>query len=195
MRFTNIITTFALAASVSGWKIPENTQDGVYVVDTLEDGTEVHTKIAETADIDRSIPEDVLNMSPVPTSELEKRAPGQIWCGCGFDMNRGNCDAAVDDLKRQTVSKALAFAFRRKTLNVYRTVRPSVPTRLNTPFAVRLLLLHATAATAIGSCFLTTSRRSSVQSLAVVACILPVLGRLGMTTRRCLLAISVGAAM
>jgi hypothetical protein len=103
MRFTNIVATFALAASVSAWKIPQNTQDGVYTVDTLEDGTEVHTKIASAADIDRSIPESLLDISPVPKSELETRGAHRIWCGCGFDMNRGDCDAAVADLKRQTV--------------------------------------------------------------------------------------------
>ena len=103
MRFTNIISTFALAASVSAWKIPRNTQDGVYTVDTLEDSTEVHTKIASAADIDRSIPESALDISPAPKSELETRGAHRIWCGCGFDMNRGDCDAAVADLKRQTV--------------------------------------------------------------------------------------------
>ena len=73
MRFTNIIATFALAASVSAWKIPRNTQDGVYTVDTLEDGTEVHTKIASAAAIDRSIPESALDTSPAPKSQLETR--------------------------------------------------------------------------------------------------------------------------
>lgn len=105
MRFSNIVATFALAASVSAWKIPQNTEDGIYQVDELEDGTTVYTKLIDAADIDRSMPEAALDTSPVPRSELEKRANDQIWCGCGFDMNRGDCDAAVADLKRQAVSQ------------------------------------------------------------------------------------------
>jgi hypothetical protein len=32
---------------------------------------------------------------------LKRSVRGQIWCGCGYTMNPGNCDAAVQDLKNQ----------------------------------------------------------------------------------------------
>lgn len=56
MRFSSIVATFALAASASAWKIPQGTEDGVYKVETLADGSTVHTKIIDAADIDRSQP-------------------------------------------------------------------------------------------------------------------------------------------
>lgn len=38
----------------------------------------------------------------------------EIWCGCGYNLNHGDCDAAVSDLKRQTgggQSIAMGLAF------------------------------------------------------------------------------------
>ena len=56
MRFSSIVATFALAASASAWKIPQGTQDGVYKVETLADGSIVHTKIIDASEIDRNQP-------------------------------------------------------------------------------------------------------------------------------------------
>lgn len=107
MRFSSIVATFALAASASAWKIPQGTSDGVYKVETLADGSTVHTKIIAAADIDRSQPL-AQGVSYAPDSPLQKRSPGQVWCGCGFNMVSGDCDAAVADLKTQLVSDSQA---------------------------------------------------------------------------------------
>ena len=105
MRFLNIVFVFAFAASVSAWKIPRDATDGVYRLDTLADGSTVHTKVIAAADIDHSQPE-VKGVSAAPEADesLEKRFAGQIWCGCGFTLVPGDCDAAVADLKTQLVS-------------------------------------------------------------------------------------------
>ncbi|KZM18905.1 uncharacterized protein EKO05_0010399 [Ascochyta rabiei] len=102
MRFSSIVATLALTASASAWKIPQGTEDGVYKVDTLEDGSTVHTKIVDAADIDRSQPEvQGISLVPDETSSLQKRGNDQVWCGCGYNMVSGDCDAAVADLKTQ----------------------------------------------------------------------------------------------
>ena len=38
---------------------------------------------------------------PADLSSLRRRATGHAFCGCGFNMNHGECDAAVADLKDQ----------------------------------------------------------------------------------------------
>ena len=101
MRFSSVVATLALAASASAWKIPQGAEDGVYKVETLSDGSTVHTKIIDAADIDRSQP-TVPGVSHA-SDGLQKRSAGQVWCGCGYNMVSGDCDAAVADLKTQLV--------------------------------------------------------------------------------------------
>ena len=110
MRFANIAVVLTFAASVLAWRIPEGTEDGVYKVETLEDGSTVHTKVIDAADIDRTSPEYAALNNLVPTepsldTSLEKRGKnGGVWCGCGYNLIHGDCDAAVADLKSQMVS-------------------------------------------------------------------------------------------
>ncbi|CAO2651778.1 Nn.00g000610.m01.CDS01 [Neocucurbitaria sp. VM-36] len=93
MRFLNLATAATLLTLAQAFVIPSGTEDGVYGVSVREDGTEVHTKISER---------DPTSATPYnEVSAFEKRQNDRIWCGCGFNMNPGNCDAAVADLKKQ----------------------------------------------------------------------------------------------
>jgi hypothetical protein len=140
MRFANIAVALTFAASVLAWRIPEGTEDGVYKVETLEDGSTVHTKVIDAADIDRTSPEYAALNDLVPTetsldTSLEKRGTnGGVWCGCGFDLIHGDCDAAVADLKSQMVSN-LKFRYIGFTLTaMYRSIRSSRLATPTTPF-------------------------------------------------------------
>ncbi|KAH7371950.1 hypothetical protein BKA66DRAFT_572518 [Pyrenochaeta sp. MPI-SDFR-AT-0127] len=96
MRFSNLASLLALAASAQAWVIPEGSTDGSYSVTINENGVETHTKLAES---DAEIL--YLNESDLSSDALQRRGRDQVWCGCGFNMNPGNCDAAVADLKNQ----------------------------------------------------------------------------------------------
>ncbi|KAH7385582.1 hypothetical protein DE146DRAFT_667605 [Phaeosphaeria sp. MPI-PUGE-AT-0046c] len=92
MLFTKLTAFFALAASIQAWVIPEGAANGVYAVTRDADGKDVHTRIdqAESALEERDA-----------DYKLERRFYGQIFCGCGFTLNRGNTDSAVAKLKAQ----------------------------------------------------------------------------------------------
>jgi hypothetical protein len=106
MFIPKALVFITLAAFARAFKIPEGTEDGVYAVYTRSDGVEVIAPFDEAVDIIKE------RVSSAPTSpnpailkgrgfNIASRWAGQIWCGCGFTMDHGNCDAAVDDLKNQ----------------------------------------------------------------------------------------------
>jgi hypothetical protein len=73
------------------------TSDGVYQVLIRDDGTEEHTKIADIT---------ARSSTEAPTTPLAKILQSRqdyitTWCGCGFNMNTNNCDAAVADMRNQ----------------------------------------------------------------------------------------------
>ena len=103
MRFLNIATAATLLTLAQAFTIPSGTEDGVYAVLTRDDGTDVHTKISDVPEAKRN-PTGVTPYNEV--TNLEKRQNDRIWCGCGFNMNSGNCDAAVADLKSQMSTKS-----------------------------------------------------------------------------------------
>ncbi|KFY35052.1 hypothetical protein V494_06252 [Pseudogymnoascus sp. VKM F-4513 (FW-928)] len=99
MHFINIATAFALATVAQAFVIPSGTTNGVYAVTIGEDGQEVHTKISDSTNIESIHPDNIETVSD--GSDIERREPGRIWCGCGFNMNRGHCDRAVERLVAQ----------------------------------------------------------------------------------------------
>lgn len=96
MRFSNLTGILALAASIQAWVIPAGSTDGFYSVSIDDEGVETHTKIAG-----RDAEMSYLDERDISSDTLERRGRDQIWCGCGFNMNPGNCDAAVEDMKNQ----------------------------------------------------------------------------------------------
>lgn len=184
MRFSSIVATFALAASASAWKIPQGTQDGVYKVETLADGSIVHTKIIDASEIDRNQPL-VPGKSLVPDGPLSKRSPGQVWCGCGYNMVSGDCDAAVADLKTQLVSDHKRFGVRSRTDTSQSALLLSTLVWPTTPSVARSLPLSVTVVTPTGPFSLRTLPIPSQPSLADVDGTSLALNKTEMTTRRC----------
>jgi hypothetical protein len=92
MRFTTIYQILAAAALSQALIIPsEITAEGVYEVVKKADGTEIHTKIA-----------NVTSGTPFENDHaLNRRYQNEIWCGCGYYMDPGNCDAAVTNIRNQ----------------------------------------------------------------------------------------------
>ncbi|KAL6808686.1 hypothetical protein J3E69DRAFT_378303 [Trichoderma sp. SZMC 28015] len=88
-----ITAALSLAALARAFTIPSGTPDGVYAISTGEDGTTVHTKISSPSNIK-------YDLASVAPRALEPRDQG-IYCGCGFNLDPSNCDAAVADLKTQ----------------------------------------------------------------------------------------------
>jgi hypothetical protein len=106
-----------LATMVNAWTLPANLTTGVYLV-RMENGEEVHTlmsppdiaarsAVVKTARISggATLPRD---LAPADAAEMEKRSPAltkrggtQMHCGCGWEVDHGNCDAAVANLKGQ----------------------------------------------------------------------------------------------
>ncbi|KAL6812859.1 hypothetical protein GGI42DRAFT_349017 [Trichoderma sp. SZMC 28013] len=88
-----IAAALSLAPLAQAFTIPSGTPDGVYAVSTSENGATVHTKISSPSKSER----DQAHVAP---RAIEPRDQG-IYCGCGFNLDPGNCDAAVADLKTQ----------------------------------------------------------------------------------------------
>lgn len=100
----------AFSASAAALTLPDSLRDGVYKASTDADGNEVHEFVSGPWPLD----DDLNKTISVREEDLkhEKRwyesqdygfGVGILnaWCGCGLAMNHGDCDAAVDDLKRQ----------------------------------------------------------------------------------------------
>jgi hypothetical protein len=108
MRWT-VYQTLAMALLSQALIIPSDiTADGVYQVVARDDGSEVHTKIADVPDLSNITltQNSALDVAAQSSSQevdnvLNGRSNGQNWCGCGYNMNTGDCDAAVADLKHQ----------------------------------------------------------------------------------------------
>jgi hypothetical protein len=100
MRLSLSVTLFALASIVSAVrlpKMPDAAVDGFYVAYVDEFGKDVHTLISapnKTGFVDGLAPS-------MPKPKLAKRSSGYSWCGCGYNMNHADCDAANADLANQ----------------------------------------------------------------------------------------------
>ncbi|KAH8812871.1 hypothetical protein F5884DRAFT_317843 [Xylogone sp. PMI_703] len=120
MHFSQLLTTAVLAGLTAGLTLPSDLGDGSYRVYIDDRGLEVHERANETSDgvweiVYASSPKAVNSARAVDT--LEKRGGTDCgmtntglgsqkgcfttWCGCGFTLNHGDCDAAVADLKTQ----------------------------------------------------------------------------------------------
>jgi hypothetical protein len=99
---TSVLALPLLFLSASAFKLTANTPDGVYMVFQDELGNEVHKEWSEdylVKDVPAGI--TVINATS-PEGPIMARGPWRdnIWCGCGFTMDHGNCDAAVEELKK-----------------------------------------------------------------------------------------------
>jgi len=120
MKFYRIILASALAAFATAAMLAPDLPDGVYIAEVDEHGVEVHTRLtiddlpplSWTYDPQSTISDSKAASlaQPHPSNKtIEKRnrcnfspsEPGDANCGCGFNVDHGNCDAAVADLSNQ----------------------------------------------------------------------------------------------
>jgi len=132
MKLLTLLLSSILTTVINAAMLAADLPDGVYHAFTDENGVETHARLVNTAG-GHSSPMSwtydprlaISNSTVSPTSDLdsfpeplEKRtcAPGysnpsaNIYCGCTFNMNPSNCDAAVADLKNQVASEPLPLA-------------------------------------------------------------------------------------
>jgi hypothetical protein len=80
-------------AGFSGFNIPANLSNGLYEVYVDATGQEIHTLVST----------DLVTSSPAPptlnTRQSSVNPQGDMDCGCGFYVDRGNCDIAVHTLE------------------------------------------------------------------------------------------------
>ncbi|OAQ58719.1 hypothetical protein VFPPC_10945 [Pochonia chlamydosporia 170] len=95
---------FGLVALCGAISLLGNTTDGTYVVLIDESGNETHKRISDPlVSIEDAPP---VYDSLIEEEELHRRPiVWHIWCGCGFTLDHGHCDAAVADLKSQIGEK------------------------------------------------------------------------------------------
>ncbi|KAH7010742.1 hypothetical protein B0J12DRAFT_751346 [Macrophomina phaseolina] len=95
-----------LISTAAAFVFPEGLTDGFYRASIDERGYEIHELLSapDGEHIDARI---ISQRAPTTDSDtyevsakLQKRI-WTVWCGCGFSLNHGDCDAAVADMKRQ----------------------------------------------------------------------------------------------
>jgi hypothetical protein len=101
MFATRFFSLLVLAALGTSFTIPPGTPDGYYRAYYDRNGTEVHENIGsgKVKRIEQSAGDIIVRQGtglPPPNYFGE-----QVWCGCGLNMNTGDCDAAVADLNNQ----------------------------------------------------------------------------------------------
>ncbi|KAK3693332.1 hypothetical protein B0T22DRAFT_532615 [Podospora appendiculata] len=98
--------TAALVTSAAAFKVPECLPDGPYIAFIDTDGTEVHQPFSgelhahlKALDPNPSTPAAVHTNGTSPATKRSKF--WETWCGCGFNMDHGNTDRAVQGVKDQ----------------------------------------------------------------------------------------------
>ncbi|KAL9075703.1 MAG: hypothetical protein Q9161_001455 [Pseudevernia consocians] len=93
-----------VTAANSGWTIPEGQPNGVYSVSVDSSGKATHTFIRDLIAPDHieapSKERRALGNSAKLNIERDLNGPYSITCG-GYEMDRGDCDGAVANLKNQ----------------------------------------------------------------------------------------------
>ncbi|KAJ9137380.1 hypothetical protein NKR19_g8213 [Coniochaeta hoffmannii] len=114
MRCAAIVAILAcFNFQIHGWKIPDGTSDGVYAVDPLPDGTEVHSRVGEIPSVPnhrQRARRQMLtprNIAATVEEASSKLVPDTAWTlDCWRDeekqdLNHTDCDAANDALDAQ----------------------------------------------------------------------------------------------
>ncbi|KAI0168329.1 hypothetical protein BJ166DRAFT_624036 [Pestalotiopsis sp. NC0098] len=107
MRFSlSLLLPLLVAPFAAALTIPEDASEGFFVAYYDADGQQVHVKNPtqdEIADMaTKAYPPPGTNTTSAETTsvEISKRAQ-RTWCGCGYNLDHGNCDTAVAGLKSQ----------------------------------------------------------------------------------------------
>jgi len=102
MQLFQTIFVALLTSNAAAFKLPVNTTDGSYVAYFTAEGVEVHQPLSEY------VPSGATDFVTIGKNTLSgmkiKRQFVEIarhHCGCGFNLNHGDCDGAVNALKSQ----------------------------------------------------------------------------------------------
>ena len=115
MRLLSLFICSGLAAIATAAILAADLPNGVYHAYTDEHGLETHTRLSNDELSPRTWTHDLQsaksNSTVLPTANPSPLAPRKIclgwpepydiYCGCGFELDPHNCDAAVADLKNQ----------------------------------------------------------------------------------------------
>lgn len=101
MHLFQLFASLALATITTALlpNMPDTAVDGFYKAHVNDAGKSIHTHIAapnNTGFIEGVAPR-------MTASKIAKRSIVYTWCGCGYNMNHGDCDAANADLANQVV--------------------------------------------------------------------------------------------
>ncbi|KAL8415121.1 hypothetical protein RB594_006090 [Gaeumannomyces avenae] len=102
-----LVSSLTLAAA---FKVPEGQASGVYRAYYNAEGQEVHEALTADMLVTSEPAGETTILQPPVVAPVTPRQAGNpllskrrdnIYCGCGFTLNPGDCDAVVDNLKSQ----------------------------------------------------------------------------------------------
>lgn len=99
MLLERLLPLFTVILLAQAYTLPDNASDGVYSA-KMQNGVEVHERISDFPSSTelKTKRDSVSATSPIPRL-FARQAQTMSFCGCGFNMNPGNCDEAVAVLK------------------------------------------------------------------------------------------------
>ncbi|KAH8883328.1 hypothetical protein GQ53DRAFT_430442 [Thozetella sp. PMI_491] len=114
MGLTCIFTLlFSAIVATHAFKVPEGATDGFHMAYYDEDGQEVHLRNPDQTTVDaHPLAARTPPVVPKPERNLLLAARDDEWryhCGCGIEMNHGDCDAAVADLTHQLDTSSISI--------------------------------------------------------------------------------------
>lgn len=86
-----------------GYTLPANLTDGAYMASLGADGQQIHVRLPDIPlEVDaRSLEISTRQEANQFSTRQVVTYPNIFHCGCGYYMDHGNCDAAVQDMKNQ----------------------------------------------------------------------------------------------
>ncbi|KAE9373684.1 hypothetical protein N431DRAFT_465962 [Stipitochalara longipes BDJ] len=93
MLLLSLLKIASIASLAQAFVIPKGTQDGTYRVYTNAEGREILKRLESSA----SVP--ALTSPNTARDILQPQQQIDMYCGCGHNMDHGDCDAAVQKLK------------------------------------------------------------------------------------------------
>ncbi|KAH8754794.1 hypothetical protein F5883DRAFT_376763, partial [Diaporthe sp. PMI_573] len=89
-------------SSAAAFNLPGEQADGVYLASIDASGNEVHDLVAPATAHRNAAPFPKTRNNEITARQISARdLPGFTFCGCDFKLNRGDTDAANNDLKIQ----------------------------------------------------------------------------------------------
>ena len=102
MHFLQTIIIALMAGSATAFTLPGGLEDGLYRAYYDKEGREVHEPLVNVTTTAPDRRHTARQPEAPSLDPLDKRqADYNIYCGCGYNLDHGDCDAAVSDLSNQ----------------------------------------------------------------------------------------------